>query len=48
VGGSGAESMRSWIEARGGLCVGRDLAGARQAIEKAVQVHKRKRAARMD
>jgi DNA-binding transcriptional MerR regulator len=48
VGGPGAESMRSWIEARGGLCVGRELAGARQAIERAVLVHKRKRPGRKD
>jgi methanogenic corrinoid protein MtbC1 len=43
VGGDGAESMRSWIEARGGLCVGRDLSGSRQSIEKAVLAGKRKR-----
>jgi len=44
VGGDAAESMRSWIEDRGGLCVGRDLFGSRQLIEKAVLTHKRKRA----
>lgn len=48
VGGEAAESMRPWIEARGGLCIGREVAGARQAIEKAVLAHKRKRAARKD
>jgi MerR family transcriptional regulator, light-induced transcriptional regulator len=45
VGGDAAESMRSWIEDRGGLCVGRDLFGSRQLIEKAVLAHKRKRVA---
>lgn len=48
VGGEAAESMRQWIEDRGGLCIGRDISGARQAIEKAVLAHKRKRAARKD
>lgn len=48
VGGEAAESMRSWIENRGGLCVARDLAGARQSIEKAVLASKRKRAAHKD
>lgn len=48
IGGDGAESMRTWIEARGGVCVGRDLVGARQTIEKAVAAHKRKRATRAD
>ena len=48
VGGDASESMRAWIEDRGGLCVGRDLAGARQSIEKAVLTSKRKRAAKKD
>lgn len=48
VGGDAAESMRPWIEARGGLCVGRDLPGSRQLIEKAVLAHKRKRVAPKD
>ncbi len=48
VGGDAAETMRSWIEDRGGLCVGRDLAGARQAIEKAVLTNKRQRAMKQD
>lgn len=48
VGGDAAEPMRPWIEARGGLCIGRDLVGARQAIEKAVSTHKRKRAGRKE
>ncbi len=48
VGGDAAESMRSWIENRGGLCVGRDLVGARQSIEKAVLVNNRKRSAHAD
>lgn len=41
VGGDAAESMRSSIEGRGGLCVGRDLVGARHSIEKAVLASKR-------
>ncbi|HRI63335.1 MAG TPA: MerR family transcriptional regulator [Polyangium sp.] len=48
VGGDAAETMRSWIEDRGGLCVGRDLAGARQSIEKAVLTNKRQRAMKQD
>jgi MerR family transcriptional regulator, light-induced transcriptional regulator len=48
VGGDAAESMRPWVEDRGGLCVGRDLVGARQAIEKVVVMHKRKRAPRRE
>ena len=48
IGGDAADSMRSWIEDRGGLCIGRDLTGSRQAIEKAVLANKRKRAARKD
>lgn len=48
VGGEAAESMRTWIENRGGLCVARDLVGARQAIEKAVLASKRKRSADKD
>jgi methanogenic corrinoid protein MtbC1 len=46
VGGGASESMRTWIENRGGLCIGRDLSGARQAIEKAVLANNRKRLAR--
>ena len=45
VGGDAADSMRPWIEDRGGLCVGRNLSGSRHIIEKAVLNHKRKRAA---
>jgi MerR family transcriptional regulator, light-induced transcriptional regulator len=48
VGGDAAESMRSWIEDRGGLCVGRDLSGSRQAIEKAVAAARRKKGAKED
>ncbi len=48
IGGDGAEGMRSWIEDRGGICVGRDLAGARQNIERAVAAHKRRRSQRKD
>lgn len=48
VGGDAAESMRSWIEDRGGLCIGRDLVGSRQLIEKAVLTQKRKKAGRKD
>lgn len=48
VGGEMAESMRSWIEDRGGLCIGRDLAGHRQAIEKIILAQKRKRAVRKE
>lgn len=48
VGGDAAESMRSWIEDRGGLCIGRDLFGSRQLIEKAVSSQKRKKAGRKD
>lgn len=48
VGGDAAESMRSWIEDRGGLCIGRDLVGSRQLIEKAVSSQKRKKAGRKD
>jgi DNA-binding transcriptional MerR regulator len=48
VGGDAAESMRSWIEDRGGLCIGRDLVGSRQTIEKAVSSQKRKKAGRKD
>ncbi|MBK9262369.1 MAG: cobalamin B12-binding domain-containing protein [Polyangiaceae bacterium] len=43
VGGDAAESMRPWIEDRGGICIGRDLPGARQVIEKAVVTNRRKR-----
>lgn len=48
VGGDAADSMRSWIEGRGGLCVARDLVGNRQSIEKAVLANKRKRATRKE
>ena len=43
IGGDGSEPMRAWIEDRGGICVGRDLAGARQTIERVVAAQKRKR-----
>ncbi|MRG94228.1 MerR family transcriptional regulator [Polyangium spumosum] len=43
IGGDGAEPMRGWIEDRGGICVGRDLAGARQTIERVVAAQKRRR-----
>lgn len=46
VGGEGSEGMRSWIEDRGGICVGKDLAGARQTIERAVATTRRKRSQR--
>jgi len=45
IGGDGAEAMRSWIEERGGICVGRDLSSARQNIERAVAANKRRRPA---
>jgi len=48
VGGDAAETMRSWIEDRGGMCVARDLVGYRQAIEKAVLAGARKRASRKE
>ena len=48
VGGDGAEPMRSLIEERGGLCVGCDLSGARQAIDKAILANERKRTARKE
>jgi DNA-binding transcriptional MerR regulator/methylmalonyl-CoA mutase cobalamin-binding subunit len=42
VGGEAAEPMRAWIEERGGICVGRDLVGARQTIERAVATKRRR------
>jgi DNA-binding transcriptional MerR regulator len=47
VGGEGAEGMRTWIEDRGGICVGKDLAASRQTIERLV-ASKRRRPARKD
>jgi DNA-binding transcriptional MerR regulator len=47
VGGEGAEGMRAWIEDRGGICAGKDLAGARQTIERLV-ASKRRRPSRKD
>ncbi|WP_235879864.1 B12-binding domain-containing protein [Polyangium aurulentum] len=47
VGGEGAEGMRAWIEDRGGICVGKDLAASRQTIERLV-ASKRRRPARKD
>ena len=34
VGGGGAEAMRPWVEARGGICAGRDAAELRRAIDR--------------
>jgi len=47
VGGEGAEGMRAWIEDRGGICVGKDLAASRQTIERLV-ASKRRRPMRKD
>jgi len=47
VGGEGSEGMRGWIEDRGGICVGKDMAGARQTIERLV-ASKRRRPSRKD
>ncbi|MDC0739892.1 MerR family transcriptional regulator [Polyangium mundeleinium] len=46
VGGDGSEAMRAWVEDRGGICVGRDLAAARQTIERVLAAQKRRRPSR--
>ncbi|WP_281333072.1 MerR family transcriptional regulator [Polyangium sp. 6x1] len=46
IGGDGSEGMRALIEERGGICVGRDLAAARQTIERVVAAQKRRRPSR--
>lgn len=41
VGGSAAESMRSWVEARGGIVAGDDQGDVRREIERALRIRKR-------
>ncbi len=41
VGGSASESMRSWVEARGGLVAGEEMKDVRAEIERALRIRRR-------
>lgn len=43
VGGSAAESMRTWVEARGGVVAGPDPSEVRRLLERAIRTHRRTR-----
>jgi methanogenic corrinoid protein MtbC1 len=43
VGGGGAQAMRPWIEARGGIAAGEDPLEVRKVIERALRLRKRSR-----